>query len=117
VIAYDRAENESVPPQDIVFDLMGGAVHDACYRTLAPGGHLVWLTAAPITDRGADFGVRVSRAMITDDSGVVKQVLALADQGVIRPQIAGTLPLSDAAEAQRRLAAGEISRGRLILMM
>jgi NADPH:quinone reductase-like Zn-dependent oxidoreductase len=115
-VAYDRPWPDDLPAQDVVFDLMGGAVHDACYPLLAPGGHLVWLTADPVTDRGAAWGVRVSRAMITDDVGVVAQVLALAAADVLRAQVAGRLPLDRAAEAQRRLAAGEVSRGRLILV-
>lgn len=115
-IAYDAPFPGDLPPQDIVFDLMGGAVHDACYPMLKPGGHLVWLTAAPITDRSAEFGVRVTRAMISDDADVVAEVLALAAQGVLTPQIAGKLPLDMAAEAQRRLAAGEVTRGRLLLV-
>lgn len=115
-IAYDRPWPGDVPPQDVVFDLMGGAVHDACYPLLRKGGHLVWLTAAPITDRGAEHGVTVTRAMIADDAKVVAEVLALAARGVLRPQVAGRLPLDQAAEAQRRLAAGEVTRGRLILL-
>ena len=115
-IAYDEPFPGDLPPQDVVFDLMGGAVHDACYPLLAPGGHLVWLTAAPIRDRGSEFGVRVSRAMIADDADVVSRVLELAADGVLKAQIAGTLPLVQAAEAQRRLAAGEVTRGRLLLL-
>lgn len=115
-IAYDRPWPGDVPPQDVVFDLMGGAVHDACYPLLRKGGHLVWLTAAPITDRGADHGVTVTRAMIADDPQVVAEVLRLAADGVLRPQVAGRLPLDQAAEAQRRLATGEVTRGRLILL-
>jgi NADPH:quinone reductase-like Zn-dependent oxidoreductase len=54
--------------------------------------------------------------MIADDPQVVAEVLALAARGVLRPQVAGRLPLDQAAEAQRRLAAGEVTRGRLILL-
>lgn len=116
-VAYDRPWPGDLPPQDVVFDLMGGAVHDACYPLLRKGGHLVWLTAAPITDRGADHGVTVTRAMIADDPQVVAEVLRLAAQGILRPQVAGRLPLDQAAEAQHRLAAGAVTRGRLILTM
>lgn len=115
-VAYDAPWPGDIPPQDVVFDLMGGAVHEACYPLLKPGGHLVWLTAAPITDRGADFGVRVTRAMITDDAAVVASVLALAADGQIKAQIAGTLPLDAAAEAQRRLQSGQVTRGRLLIL-
>ncbi|MFN4100027.1 MAG: NADP-dependent oxidoreductase [Pararhodobacter sp.] len=114
-IAYDRPFPGDVPPQDVVFDLMGGAVHDACYPLLARGGHLVWLTAAPITERGEAFGVRVSRAMIADDARVVAEVLSLASRGILRPQLAGVLPLQQIPEAHQRLAAGQVTRGRLVV--
>lgn len=114
-VAYDIGGLDGLPPQDVVFDLMGGAVHDACYPLLRKGGHLVWLTAAPITDRGADYGVRVSRAMIADAAEPVAEVLAMAAAGRLKAQVAGLLPLDMAAEAQRRLAAGEVTRGRLLL--
>lgn len=115
-VACDRPWPGDLPPQDVAFDLMGGTVQDACYRLLAPGGHLVWLTAAPITDRGAEYGVRVTRAMITDDAEAVAQVLALAADGIVCAQVAGRRPLDQTAEAHRRLAAGEVTRGRLILL-
>lgn len=115
-IAYDGAFPTDLPPQDTVFDLMGGAVHDACYPLLAKGGHLVWLTAAPITDRGAEYGVKVSRAMIADDAKVVAEVLALAAKGALRPQVAGTLPLAQTAVAHARLAGGQVTRGRLLII-
>jgi NADPH:quinone reductase-like Zn-dependent oxidoreductase len=115
-VAYDRPWPDDLPPQDVVFDLMGGAVHDACYPLLRKGGHLVWLTAAPITDRGAQYGVTVTRAMIADDPQVVAEVLRLAADGVLRAQVAARLPLDRAAEAQARLAAGAVTRGRLILL-
>lgn len=115
-IAYDRPFPTDLAPQDIIFDLMGGAVHDACYPLLVPGGHLVWLTAAPISDRGEEFGVTVSRAMIADDAAAVAEILALASKGILRPQIAGKLPLAQTALAQTRLADGQVSRGRLLIM-
>jgi NADPH:quinone reductase-like Zn-dependent oxidoreductase len=114
VLAHDAAA-EALPPQDVVFDLVGGAVHlDSC-RRLARGGHLVWLVAAPFADRSAEFGVRATRAMVTDDAAALAEVLALAAEGVLRPVVAGVLPLAQASEAQRRLAAGEVTRGRLLL--
>lgn len=114
-VAYDTEDFTALPAQDIVFDLVGGEVHERSYRVLAPGGHLVWLTAAPIVDRGKEFGVRVSRAPVTDDPAVVAAIWRLAAQGIIRPQVAGRLPLVRAREAHRRLEAGEVTRGRLVL--
>jgi NADPH:quinone reductase-like Zn-dependent oxidoreductase len=114
-VAYDGEDFTAIERQDVVFDLMGGEVHDRSYAVLKTGGHLVYLTAAPIVARGAEFGVTVTRAMIRDDRDAVSPVLALAAEGKIKPQIARTLPLAEVAEAHRLMEAGEITRGRLVL--
>lgn len=118
VIAYDEEDfSDVVTGQDVVFDLMGGAVHDASYRVLKPGGRLVWLVADPIVDRGGEFGVTVTRAMVTDDKSALKAVIDLAAAGVVKAQVARKMPLAEAAEAHRLMEAGAISRGRIILTM
>ncbi len=118
VIAYDEEDfSELLADQDIVFELMGGEVHDKSYKVLKKGGHMVWLVADPIRDRGAEFGVKVTRAMITDDRSVLQSIMDLAGTGMLKPQVARTMPLSEAAEAHRLMEKGAISRGRLILTM
>ncbi|MFB9949673.1 NADP-dependent oxidoreductase [Rhizobium puerariae] len=118
VIPYDREDfSEALKDQDVVFDLMGGKVHDRSYRVLKKGGRLVWLVADPIDDRGAEFGVTVTRAMVADDKSALQAMMDLAGAGLIRPQVAGTMPLSEAAEAHRLMEKGAISRGRLMLVM
>lgn len=114
-IAYDTEDFTTLEPQDIVFDLVGGETHARSYSVLKPGGHLVWLVAAPIVDRSAEFDVRVTRAMITDDRYAVSAVLDLAAKGVVHPQIGATLPLAEAAQAQSLVEQGRISRGRMVL--
>ncbi|MGN7292738.1 NADP-dependent oxidoreductase [Rhizobium sp. SAFR-030] len=117
-IAYDEGDfSELLQDQDIVFDLMGGAVHDKSYRVLKKGGHLVWLVADPIVDRGEEFDVRVTRAVVTDDRSVLQSMMDLAAAGLLKPQVARTMPLSQAAEAHRLLEQGAISRGRIVLTM
>jgi NADPH:quinone reductase-like Zn-dependent oxidoreductase len=117
VVAYDREDFSELRDQDVVFDLMGGDVHDRSYKVLKPGGRLVWLVADPITDRSAEFGVTVTRAMISDDKEVLQSMMDLAEAGMLKPQVARTMPLQDAAEAHRLMEAGAISRGRLVLTM
>jgi NADPH:quinone reductase-like Zn-dependent oxidoreductase len=117
-IAYDEEDfSDILQDQDIVFDLMGGAVHDKSYRVLKKGGHLVWLVADPIVDRGAEFDVRVTRAVVTDDRSALQSMMDLAAAGLLKPQVAQTMPLSQAAEAHRLLEQGAISRGRIVLTM
>ncbi len=115
-IAYDDAEDfGDLRDQDVVFDLIGGATHARSYPVLRSGGHLVYLTAAPITDLSAQYGVRTSRAMITDARHVLLAVVALASQGVLQPRVAASFALVDAARAHAALEAGQITRGRVVL--
>ena len=118
VIAYDEEDFSGLlKDHDVVFDLMGGEVHDRSYQVLKRGGRLAWLVADPITDRGAEFGVTVTRVMVSDDKVALQAMMDLAGAGVIKPQVARTIPLSEAAEAHRLMEKGAVSRGRLILTM
>ena len=116
VVAYDQ-ENfaDKVADQDIVFDLVGGDVHDRSYGVLKNGGHILWLIAEPIRDRSEEFGVRSTRVMDPSDKLALQSIINLVASGVLKPQVAGILPLSEAAEAHRRLEKGKVSRGRLVL--
>jgi NADPH:quinone reductase-like Zn-dependent oxidoreductase len=118
VVAYDEEDfSELVTDQDVVFDLMGGAVHEKSYKVLKASGRLIWLVADPIEDRGEAFGVTVTRAMVTDDKAALQTIVDLAAAGILKPQVARIMPLAQAADAHRLLEEGAISRGRLILTM
>jgi NADPH:quinone reductase-like Zn-dependent oxidoreductase len=73
------------------------------------GGEFVAFAAgaAPIPLRG----IRVRHVWIRADG---ERLAGLAAAGTLRPRVAGVLPLSRAAEAHERLAAGGL-RGRLVL--
>ena len=114
--AYDRDDDfGTLRDQDVVFDLIGGATHARSYPVLRTGGHLVYLTAAPIVDRGVEFGVRVTRAPITDRPEVLQAVAQLATRGVFRPAVARVFTLADAALAHAELESGRATRGRVVL--
>lgn len=116
VIAYDRDKFEQqLRDVDVVLDLIGGAVHDRSYGVLRRGGHMVYLIAAPFQDRSQEFGVRLSRADIRDRVPTLQTVAQLAATQVLRPQISDVLPLAAAADAHRRMEAGQVTRGRLVL--
>jgi NADPH:quinone reductase-like Zn-dependent oxidoreductase len=114
-IAYDREDFGTLRGQDLVFDLIGGDVHARSYSVLRAGGHLVYLTALPIVDQGTAFGVRVSRAMISDRQAVLAAVAELSAQGILQPRVAGVYSLAHAAQAHAALEAGQVTRGRLVL--
>lgn len=118
VIAYDKEDfAEKLEGYDAVFDLVGGAMHEAAYAVLREGGIIVWLIAAPFEDRSAEFGVRDVQAVIEDRPDLTAKVLDLAGKGVLRPQVAKVLPLAQCAEAHRLMEAGAISRGRIVLQV
>jgi NADPH:quinone reductase-like Zn-dependent oxidoreductase len=115
VIAYDGEDLGQLRDQDVVFDLVGGSTHERSYPVLKKGGHLVWLVAAPIIDRSVQYGVRVSRALITNSRQQLQQVVNLAAQEVLRPRVAQVMPLTEAAAAHAALEQAMITRGRLVL--
>ncbi|MFT8243247.1 NADP-dependent oxidoreductase [Roseomonas sp. BN140053] len=118
VVPYDREDfSETCRDFDVVLDLIGGEVHRRSYPVLRRGGCLVYLIAEPIEDRSAEYGVRLVRAPIQDTPERLRQVVELAEAGVFRPQIAAVLPLAEIAEAHRRLAAGRVTRGRIVLQI
>ncbi len=115
-IAYDGAHDfGDLRDLDVVFDLIGGETHARSYPVLRKGGHLVYLTAAPITDLSAQYSVRTSRALIADSRHVLQAVVDLASQGVLQPRVAASFALIDAARAHAALEAGQITRGRVVL--
>ena len=116
VVAYDQADFiDTVSDVDVVFDLVGGDVHEKSCRVLKSGGSVVWLIAKPFEDVSAAFGVTCKQAKIHDRRETLEEVAGAVERGILKPQVSRVLPLSDAADAHRILENGENSRGRIIL--
>ncbi|CAH1648571.1 MULTISPECIES: NADP-dependent oxidoreductase [unclassified Chelatococcus] len=113
-IAYDTEDFTRIDRQDVVFDLIGGDVHARSYDVLRNEGQMVYLVAAPFEQR-SERGITVRRAMVTDRPDAIAAVAELAHEGVWRPGVAATLPLAEIGEAHRRIEAGEVTRGRIVL--
>jgi NADPH:quinone reductase-like Zn-dependent oxidoreductase len=114
VIAHDREGFDHLRGLDVVFDFVGGDTHARSYPLLRPRGAIVYLVAAPFVDRGAEHGVQVRRAVVSDAPEVLQAVARLAAEGTYRPLVARTVPLADAAQAHAALESGQVSRGRLV---
>lgn len=116
VVAFDSDDFAAlVRDQDVVVDLLGGEVHRRSYGVLKRGGRLVYLNAAPIENKGAQYGVEVINAVIDNRGPVLDAVCRLAEQGVFRPKVGRVLPLADGALAHRLVEAGTVKRGRVVL--
>ncbi len=114
VIAYDTERFDQLRDLDVVFDFIGGETHARSYPLLRPGGAIVYLMAAPFEDRGAQFGVKVLRAMVSDSPQVLQAVADAARRGEYRPLVSQVMPLQEAARAHELLEAGGVHRGRIV---
>jgi NADPH:quinone reductase-like Zn-dependent oxidoreductase len=117
VIAYDRTPFETaVRDVDVVFDTMGGEVHDKSYKVLKRGGLMVCLMAEPFTDRAAEFGVTVTQAPVLPRRDILEALLKMLADGSLRVPIEATLPLSDFRKAHELSHGGRV-RGKVVLQV
>jgi NADPH:quinone reductase-like Zn-dependent oxidoreductase len=117
VIAYDRTPFETaVNDVDVVFDTMGGAVHDKSYKVLKRGGLMVCLSAEPFTDRSAEYGVTVTQAPIAPTREMLAAMLKMAADGSLRVPVQETLPFSDFRRAHELSQTGR-TRGKIVLAL
>jgi NADPH:quinone reductase-like Zn-dependent oxidoreductase len=117
VVAYDREDfAQALSSLDLVFDTMGGEVHRRSYGVLKKGGTLVWITAEPVVDLGADYGVAVKQAVVRDNPDAFRGLAALVAEGAIVPQVGRILALAQAAEAHRLSETSHV-RGKIVLVV
>lgn len=118
VIDYRETDfTEAVKDVDVVLDTLGGETSVRSLRVLRPGGVVVSILPLGSDEFGEEaerLGVRAVRMLLDADRAGMQAIAELVEQGKLRPEIAGTFPLADAAEAH---ALGETGRttGKLVL--
>lgn len=106
-VPYDDSPFEAVVGKvDLVFDLVGGEAHRRSYEVLKPGGTLVYLNAAPIEDRAAEFGVHLVMAEVFPDSNVLSNTVAFASSETFHPVVHQRLPFEEFQTAQALAQSG-----------
>jgi len=126
---------------DVVIDTVGGARQlIGSYRTLRPGGRLVWLGAAATRDKGLGIGLTsfviapVLRRLpggrsvpVTPEVGThalanpdwyrstLSELIDLTASGSIQPLVSARFPLADASRAHERLERGGHA-GKVVLV-
>lgn len=108
---------EAMSAVDVVLDSVDDDNSVRSLRTLRPGGLLVTLRAMGPRDLAAEaeaLGVRAVRMLVEHDHAGMAALAGLVEAGALRPTIAGTFPLSEAAKAH---ALGDTGRtvGKLVL--
>jgi NADPH2:quinone reductase len=114
-------------PVDVVFEMAGGAVFDACRRALAPFGRIVayGISSKEVNEVRTGSLLRRSHSVIgfwlfhcLDRPEMIRSALddlfARAASGELRAVVGGTYPLADAAQAQMDLVARRTT-GKLLL--
>jgi len=115
-IPYNEVDfSDIVSEQDVVFDLVGGGVHERSCQVLRKNGMLVWLIANPFQNVAPRYGVRCQQVHIHDQRETLERVIGLASEGKLKPQVSQTMKLKDAAVAHRKLEQGKNTRGRIVL--
>jgi NADPH:quinone reductase-like Zn-dependent oxidoreductase len=103
---------------DVVLDPISGDYSARSLRVLRKGGILVSLLpfAPDIPDEAASLGVRAEVMLVEYDHQGMTVIADLVTRGKLRPVIAATFPLADAAKAHVRGETGHVA-GKIVLTM
>ncbi|MFR0355455.1 NADP-dependent oxidoreductase [Streptomyces sediminimaris] len=110
---------ETVKDVDVVLDTIGGDTGLRSLRVLRPGGIVVSIIPMGSDDfpeEAGRLGVRALRMLVDASHSDLEAITELVETGKLRPEIAGTFPLAEAAEAHRLGETGRTA-GKLVLRM
>lgn len=102
---------------DVVLDGVGGAYGERSLPVLRRGGHLVTLPdpgGLPDAGRARELGVHTGWTVVEPDRYGMLEIARLVTEGRLRPEIAATLPLAQAASAHELGERGR-TRGKIVL--
>ncbi len=113
-IDYNTQDFTAIGPVcDVVFDTVGGAVRDGCYKVLKANGRLVWISPAPEGYQPARADVATLRPDVKRDRAHLERLVALLKAGAVRPPEITRFTLADAAKAHT-ISEGRHLRGKLV---
>lgn len=115
VIDYrkQRFEDE-ISTIDVVLDLLGGETRQRSWKVLRAGGILVSTLGQPDEAEAQKHGVRAKGYMTSPNAAQLAEIGALIDEKKVRPVVAKTFKLEEAATAQRYVEKDH-PRGKVVL--
>lgn len=101
---------------DLVADCAGGESQNKLFEVLRPGGKLLSIASVPSTELAEKY--KVDARFIRSDTSAnnLQAGLALVSEGKLRPFVAKTFRLEEAAQAQDFLSAGGVN-GKVVLVV
>jgi len=113
---YEQTAGQGV---DVIIEHVGPAVFGQCLKALKRGGRLVTCGATTGARTELDVQLLFAKHLTVYGSFMGSmseslEVLPLLEQGVIKPVVDSVMPLSEAAEAQRRIEKSE-HFGKIVL--
>jgi NADPH:quinone reductase-like Zn-dependent oxidoreductase len=84
---------------DMVFDLIDGETRERSWQLLKHGGVLVSTLTDPSQDKAKEHGIRATRYTVEADGAELAEIADLVTAGKVKPHVAKTYPLAEAAEA------------------
>ena len=118
VIAYDIEDFVAVLGKsvDVVFDMIGGEVLARSYEVIVNGGRLVTIWGEPDPVLEQKHGVSAMSFVTLEGGPHLKQIVALAREGKVRPVISSTFPLTgEGIREAHRLSEQGHPKGKIII--
>jgi NADPH:quinone reductase-like Zn-dependent oxidoreductase len=115
VIDYKTQRFEDVVKDvDLVYDLIAGQTQERSFAVLKRGGILVSTLAEPSQEKARAAGVRALRYTCKENGGELEEIGRLIDEGKVKPKIARTYGLAEAASAMDFVEQGH-TEGKVVL--
>jgi NADPH:quinone reductase-like Zn-dependent oxidoreductase len=115
VIDYKAQRFEDVVKDvDLVYDLIAGETQERSWGVLKRGGIMVSTLAEPSQEKARAQGVRAMRYTVKENGGELEEIGRLIDEGKVKPKIARTYGLAEAASAQDYVEQGH-TEGKVVL--
>jgi NADPH:quinone reductase-like Zn-dependent oxidoreductase len=105
-----------MPPCDVVFDTVGGAVQERSFSVLKAGGRLVYIARGSDGAPPPPAGIEMLRPQVRRDRQHIERITELVAAGAVWPPEIIQMPLIDAAKAHVKSASGHV-RGKIVLNM
>lgn len=115
MIDYNSTDfREVISECDLVYDTVGGLVHQNSYEVLKPGGRMVYVAPQPENFVVPRNDVEVLRPQVIRKRVYLERIVDLFSSGEIIPPEIEVLPLAEAAAAQEKSKSGHV-RGKIVL--